>query len=103
MALELHPDAANAIGMITGYWSQVEFYLCLILERILKINRAQSLALWYSSANHRARIDMIKAVADVTLPGPLKGEFAELVNRINECARHRNNIQHDLWSIISKK
>jgi hypothetical protein len=103
MALELHPDAAKAIGMITGYCSQIDFYLCLILEKMMRITRKQSIALWYSSTNHKARMDMIKAVSDATITDcALKKELADLLARVQDCVHARNSIQHDLWSILGR-
>jgi len=93
-------------GEINLLWDEIEMYLWYIFDDILRRNDWRySYIIFFSHQGHRARRDMLQALASVALERNHKRleQLAKLLSRISDASYKRNNITHGLWNREEQK
>jgi hypothetical protein len=87
------------LGEISFEWDEIEFHMWYLFDAFLNVRWDFSHTILFSQANHRARRDMLAALAEIALanePEKLRATRA-LIGRIKRAAKKRNEIAHGLW------
>lgn len=91
-----YPDEMIRLGTLTAYWSLVEDSLCKVLS-VLLANKLKAEAAFYSTLNHKARRDMVVAVAKKSdLNEGTQSYLAAAISAIGDAADSRNKLLHGL-------
>jgi hypothetical protein len=88
------------VGAINVEWDEIEFSLWYIFDTPLAVHWSRSYAIFFSQQNHRARREMVEALAEVSLA---KGsarlrKIKSALGRIKRAAKRRSDISHGLWT-----
>ncbi len=94
-------ELIRLIGEINLSWDEIEMYLWYIFDDLLgRLDWRLSYVIFFSNQGHRARRDMLQALAAVALEKKPKRfeQLKKLLSRISEASHKRNNITHGLWN-----
>jgi hypothetical protein len=88
-----------AVGRGIEAWSWVELNLCILLEGLLGQRRDNLIgAAFYAVVNFGSKLEMVDAVAQLTLRGKRLRAWDALYERIRKKSKKRNEIAH--FSIV---
>jgi hypothetical protein len=94
-----YPEETMRLGVLTALWSLVERDLCDVLAEFLN-DRERAEAAFYSTTNHKARRDMVKAVGAVSKLDPsLTVLLGMALDATKDAADARNNLLHSLFQM----
>ena len=92
------PAETMRLGALTAYWSLVEDALCRVFGALLG-NFDKAEAAFYSTVNHKARRDMVSAVASRSqLDNRARTYVKAGLETAKEAADARNHLLHGLFS-----
>lgn len=98
LGMREHPEVAQAIGLITGYWSHLEYLLCYAFKTLLGVDMKLAETVFYISTNHKVRRDTIEALANQVIPNtPAHERLKDILSDVARLANRRNDLQHDFW------
>jgi hypothetical protein len=95
-------ELISILGEINLEWDEIEFGLWYLFDVLLNVHWSLSYSVFFSQQNHRARRDMIEALA----PNALRGNQSRLkainalLSRVKRAAKKRNEVTHGLWNEI---
>jgi hypothetical protein len=92
-------DLAALLASAINEWSRTEGTIGLLLGNILKIRYSVATALPGSIINFSARIDLVNAAAQASLPDAQIVEIAALMAAVKKRSGERNEVVHGVWSI----
>ena len=85
------------LGMVVSEWSEVEFWLHVILRRLAGIDFDASRAIFGNIRNWRTITDALRALAAQKMDDKDAKVFERLLDRFDRQAKRRNGIVHASW------
>ncbi len=64
MDMAAHPEIAQGVGLVSGYWAQLEYLLCFAFAILLGVDLKQAQVVLYVSTDHKVRRDTLMALAN---------------------------------------
>jgi len=93
-----HLEIAQAVGLVSGYWAQLEHLLCFAFAALLGVDFKLAQVAFYISTNHKVRRDTLMALANELMPDtPAHGRLTEILDDVAKLANRRNDLHHDFW------
>ncbi|HEX8665222.1 MAG TPA: hypothetical protein VF744_14465 [Beijerinckiaceae bacterium] len=97
-------DILQALGVLMIRANLLERSLIELLSGLSQIETRRAEALFYSTVNMRARLDMIKALVPAcSLEEREASRITRLLDRVNGISRRRNDLVHGQWSFARDK
>jgi len=94
-----YPKEMMKLGCLTACWSVAEDALCQVLA-ILLSDKDKAEAAFYSSNNHKARSDMVRAVAARSSLDERAKEYLDFgLDTLAKAANARNELTHGLFHV----
>lgn len=91
-------DVLEALGVLTIRANIVDHTLCKLIVATTGMTEKQAQAQYYSTANTKARLDMVRALVDTAgCKNVIKMAIFDALERLNKAALRRNNIVHGQW------
>ena len=90
-------DDLALLGEVISEWSEVEFWLKVIFQRLAGIEFNESLAVFANIRNWRAIAGVLKDLADQKMEATDAKKFRTLLERFDRHAAQRNGIVHATW------
>jgi hypothetical protein len=97
--LEYDPGYLKVFGLIEVEWNRLENEIFLLFYGISGLRLDKAHAAFFSLQNHRARREMLEAIAVQALykkPAMLT-RFGQLMRRVKNASSKRNEIIHCIW------
>jgi hypothetical protein len=93
------PEYLQAFGLLEIEWNRIEGELFHIFYQLCGARIDKAHAIFFSQINHRARREMVEAVALYALAERprLRRELGALMRRLRNAAAKRNEIIHTIW------
>src|SRR3954454_9116272 len=99
-----YPEVAQAIGILTGEWSALEYTLFWVFGNLIDGQHDLADSMYYSLASNKARTDLVaSAIMHKYKEGSEEREsLLEIIKDIRDLSNCRNSIAHDQWGIDNK-
>ncbi len=100
-SLEAHPDLVKALGMLSIEISNLESYLCAMLQHMLECDYELAMGIFFAPKQSIARLDVISNVAAIQLrhhPSHLAGARTVL-KRARARFERRHELVHAWWTV----
>jgi hypothetical protein len=93
------PEYLQAFGLLEIEWNRIEGELFHIFYQVCGARIDKAHAIFFSQINHRARREMVEAVALYALADRPQWhrDFTALMRRVRNAASKRNEIVHTIW------
>jgi len=97
-------ELISIMGRIGLEWDEIEIRLWYLFDCLLGTRWDFSYAIYYSQQNHRARRDMIEALAATALnkQSARFRSITAIIRRVKGAAKKRNDLTHGMWDEIMK-
>jgi hypothetical protein len=102
MPLWDHPEVAQAIGIVTGEWSALEYTLCMMLGKLLGNQDELAESIYFSLGSHKARHDLIAAAILSVMAEEEREHLLNVLDEVTKLANRRNALAHDQWGLTNK-
>lgn len=91
------------LGLVLSEWSEVEFWLLVILRRLGGIDHNESLAIFSNIRNFRNIAAMLSDLSEEKMELIDEKNFKKLLHRFNSLSAKRNAIVHSGWHFEEDK
>jgi hypothetical protein len=95
---DISPEIITAVGLLTIYASQLDVGLVAVLAALTGTRIAQADAILHSTANAKARVDLVRAAAtECQILDEDKRSIGKLLDRASSLSGRRNEWIHGFW------
>jgi hypothetical protein len=91
------PELMAYLGSITVMWAEIEAMLGVVFADMLGTEARFGVAVFLALRAEAAQKDVLRAVAELKLPGESATKFALFLKRLRDSAEARNRIAHGKW------
>lgn len=97
-AIAHQAQAHQQVGRLVAAWACCESVYCALLERLLDTTYENTLIVFYSISNNRARMNLVAALAKQNLTGTTQARALKLVERFKAPTALRNELAHSEYA-----
>jgi hypothetical protein len=91
-------DVVSALGVLMIPANLLEQSLVDLLSALSRLDREKAHALFFSTSNMKARLDMIRAIADLaSIPPERIKEVTDALDSVQSVVSRRNDLVHGFW------